>query len=254
MVIPPDGYTGWMNSILPPNKWTVLPDAPKARDHVHAAVTGDKLFVAGGRLSGNNKETFSSAVKETTVYDFKTKTWKELPSPEGDIPTLRAGAAVAVYQGNVLLMGGESGDQEEAHNEVEMLDVASGTWKTLKPLKKGRHGTQAIYFDDVVVIGAGSGNRGGGPELNTFEVWSETANQQIPSTPLTKGRLVASKDKLLFQKPKKGNSAGLEIENKGGNQAITQMVRTGIWLNLVAVALITTAIYFAVGTGFGARP
>ena len=31
---------------------------------------------------------------------------------------------------------------------------------------------------------------------------------------------MASKDKLLFQKPKKGNSAGLEIENKEGNQAI----------------------------------
>lgn len=39
-----------------------------------------------------------------------------------------------------------------------------------------------------------------------------------------------------------------------GQVTITQMVRAGIWLNLIAVVLITITIYLVVGTGFGARP
>lgn len=214
------GWVRWLDEFDPAtNKWTVLPDAPMARDHVHAVITGDKLYVAGGRRSGNNKETFSATVKETNVFDFKTKTWKVLPSPEGDIPTERAGAAVALYKGDILLMGGET-DKQEAHNEVEALNPSTGKWKSLTPLNKGRHGTQAVYFDDIVIIGAGSGNRGGGPELNTFEIFSEKPNPEIPSTPLIKGQLTASAEKLVFQNPKKGDSKSIEIENKEGNQGI----------------------------------
>jgi hypothetical protein len=118
------------------------------------------------------------------------------------------------------VIGGESGGQELAHNEVEMLDVASGTWKSLAPLQRGRHGTQAIYFDDMVVIGGGSGNRGGGPELNSFEVLAPNENFKIPAVQLIKGEISASTDEVIFNNPEKGSKKRIEIKNTRGNQAI----------------------------------
>lgn len=215
------GWVSWLDEFDPAtNKWRRLPNAPRERDHVHAAVIDDKLYVAGGRRSGYSSETFATTVKETNVYDFKTQKWKELPSPQGDIPTVRAGSAAAVYQGNLLVIGGESGEQELAHHEVEMLDVASGSWKELERLQQGRHGTQAIYFDDMVIIGAGSANRGGGPEINTFEILTPNENIDIPAAPLSKGEIAASSEKVVFKNPKKGSKKSIEIQNKGGNQAI----------------------------------
>lgn len=215
------GWVSWLDEFDPAsNQWRSLPDAPRARDHVHVAVIDDKLYVAGGRRSGFSSEAFGSSVKETSVFDFTTQQWTELSSPGGDIPTPRAGATAAVYQGNLLVIGGESDSQEAAHNEVEMLDVHSGSWTTLSPLNRGRHGTQAIYFDDMVIIGAGSGNRGGGPELNSFEIWSSRKNTDIPTEPLTKGELSASKDKLTFGHAGKGSRERIEIENSSGKQAI----------------------------------
>lgn len=215
------GWVHWLDEFDPESgKWKVLPDAPKARDHVHAAVIDDQLVVAGGRRSGYSDQTFQGAVKETNVYNFKTGKWQELPSPKGDIPTLRAGAAVAVYQGNLLVMGGESGNQELAHNEVEMLDVDKGSWQTMAPLKKGRHGTQAIYENDVVVIGAGSGNRGGGPELNSFEVYGSSAEPAFASNPILPGKLNGSAEKLVYPGSDVGKPQTFEIENKEGNQGL----------------------------------
>ncbi|CAN5304597.1 hypothetical protein BH23BAC1_BH23BAC1_22650 [soil metagenome] len=214
------GWVNWLDEFDPAtNQWKKLPNAPRSRDHVHAAVIDDKIYMAGGRRSGD-KSGFAATVKETDVYDIKSGKWTSLPSPGGDIPTTRAGSAAAVHKGNLLIMGGESGSQELSHNEVEMLDVKAGKWTALKPLQRGRHGTQAVFFEDKVVIGAGSGNRGGGPELNSFEVFAPSDDLELPSNPTNKGDLVSSVQNVSFKKPSNGSKQKLEIENKGGNQAI----------------------------------
>jgi len=47
------GYVSWFDVYDPETgEWTALTDAPSARDHFHATVANDKLYVAGGRLSG----------------------------------------------------------------------------------------------------------------------------------------------------------------------------------------------------------
>lgn len=215
------GWVNWLDEFDPAsNKWRTLPNAPRARDHVHVAVIDDKLYVAGGRRSGYSEDGFANTIKETNVFDFNSQQWMELSSPEGDIPTERAGSAAVVYQSNLLVMGGESGEQELAHNEVEMLDVASGSWETLPPMQTGRHGTQAISFGDMVVIGAGSGNRGGGPELNSFEVLAQNGNAEFPSDSITQGEISASVESVVFNNPKKGNKKRIEIKHRKGNQAI----------------------------------
>lgn len=214
------GWVRWLDEYDPTtNQWRELPNAPRARDHIHAAVVDDKLVVAGGRRSGYGGGGFETTISETNIYDFDTGEWTELASPEGDIPTERAGIAAAVHKGNVLIIGGESGSQQQAHAEVEALDVSNGTWETLPPLQQGRHGTQAIYFDDMVIVGAGSGNRGGGPELNSFEIFSVDKNPEIPANPLTKAEITASADELSFSGNREGETKKVTLSSQNGNQA-----------------------------------
>lgn len=213
------GWVSWLDEFdSKTNEWRTLPNAPRSRDHLHAAVVDNKLVVAGGRQSGYGGGGFETTVEQTNVYDFDTREWTELPSPKGDIPTQRAGIAAAVHQGNVVIIGGESGSQETAHNEVEMLDLSTGSWESLPSLNRGRHGTQAIFFDDMIVVGAGSGNRGGGPELNSFEIFSPEENPELPDTPLTKAELITSTEEILFSDD---DSSGKEVilSSQNGNQA-----------------------------------
>lgn len=211
------GWVNWLDEFDPAtSEWTVLPDAPRSRDHLHAEVIGDRLYVAGGRKSGYQSQGFEATVKETDVYDFGTGEWRELPSPEGDIPTERAGTSAAVHNGNLLIIGGESGSQQTAHSEVEILDTATETWSTLNPLTRGRHGTQAISFDNMVVIGAGSGDRGGGPELTSFEILSDNETPEFSFEPITPSEITVSDDEIHFSDE---GAEELILQSQNGNKA-----------------------------------
>jgi len=135
---------------------------------VQVAVVGGKLIAAGGRESkAKTGETFKLSVGPTDVYDFASGEW----TSAAPIPTERAGTASAAFQGKYIVLGGESGAQEAAHAEVEAFDPATGVWSALPELNRGRHGTGLVVFDDKLWTAAGSGNRGGGPELTSLEVF-----------------------------------------------------------------------------------
>lgn len=168
-----DGHVAWMDEFDPKtNQWKKLADAPHVRDHVQAVVVGDKVYVAGGRRSNARiGQVLNLLEPAVDVYDFKTNKWSTLPDSK-NLPTLRAGNATVVQGNKVLVIGGESGAQVPAHSEVEAFDTKTMTWGKLAPLKTGRHGTGAVNVNGNIYIVAGSGNRGGGPELNSIEVLS----------------------------------------------------------------------------------
>ena len=169
-----DGWVPWMDLYDPvADSWTTLPDAPRERDHFHAAEIEGKLYLAGGRRSGFGGSTFAATVAEVDVFDIATSMWSTLPA-SANIPTERAGNTVAVVNGQLLVIGGESSSQNIAHNETEILDPKTSRWGTLSPLNTGRHGTQAIMYQGKIYVTAGSGSRGGSPELNTTEVLTAT--------------------------------------------------------------------------------
>ncbi len=169
------GYVPWIDRFDPATgRWTALPDAPHARDHFHAVVLDGRLYAAGGRTSSHaTGETFTRLVVAVDVYDIGAGTWSTLDAP---LPTARAGSASVVHQGRVLVIGGESGSQQQGHAEVEAYDPATGRWTALQPLPVGRHGTQATVLDGAIHIAAGSGNRGGGPELDDHLVYAPQAD------------------------------------------------------------------------------
>ena len=169
-----DGHVAWLDEYDPAkNTWKKLADAPHVRDHVQAVVIDNKIYVAGGRRStAKIGQVLNLTEGAVDIYDFKTNTWTTLPQAN-NLPTLRAGNASAVMDNKLLVIGGESGSQVPAHNEVEALNTKTMRWETLAPLKQGRHGTGAVNVNGKIYIVAGSGNRGGGPELNSVEVLSE---------------------------------------------------------------------------------
>ena len=105
----------------------------------------------------------SLTIPEVDVYDIASGRWSTLPAP---LPTQRAGAPAVAMDGRLVVLGGESPAQVPGHGEVEAYDPATQRWSTLPPLPRGRHGTQATMLDGVLHVAAGSGDRGGGPELD----------------------------------------------------------------------------------------
>ncbi|NIJ43685.1 N-acetylneuraminic acid mutarotase [Wenyingzhuangia heitensis] len=165
-----DGHVNWFDVYdFKTKKWTKLPNAPRARDHAASVIIDNKLYLIGGRRSsGKIKKVFHLTVPEVDVFDFKTNTWSTLQQP---VPTQRAGCMAIAYGNTILFAGGESIHQKNAHSEVECYDTKTKAWSTLKPLNRGRHGSQLILYKDKVYTASGSGNRGGSPELKSIEVF-----------------------------------------------------------------------------------
>lgn len=159
------GYVPWADSLnLITGQWSVLPDAPHARDHFHAAVVDGQIYAAGGRLSAADAgEPLSRTVAQVDVFDPKKVSWSTL---KAGLPTPRAGTSAAPLNGRLLVLGGESDRQVAAHSEVEQFDPQTQKWTSLPAMPVGRHGAQAVATESKLWITSGSANRGGGPELS----------------------------------------------------------------------------------------
>ena len=151
--------------------WQTLADAPRPRDHFHAAYYDCKIYAAGGRKSSYaTGQIFDLTIPEVDVYDIAANTWTTF-SKENNIPTMRAGTTAVFLGKDLLVIGGESMAQNEAHNTVEAYNTETKAWRKLSALSTGRHGSQAIVHENKIYIAAGSGRRGGKPELSTMEVF-----------------------------------------------------------------------------------
>ncbi len=166
-----NGWVRWLDSYdLRTERWAMLPDAPRVRDHFQISFIEGKLYAAGGRkTSGVNKQVFQLTIAEVDVFDVGTQKWTTLPSPEGDLPTPRAGCFNFVLDSKLLVAGGESSTQKEAHDEVELFDPETKNWKRASNLRQGRHGTGIALWGDKIFTCAGCAQRGGSPELSTTE-------------------------------------------------------------------------------------
>jgi N-acetylneuraminic acid mutarotase len=166
-----DGWVNWLDRLdLETNTWEELADAPRVRDHFQAAFVGNKLYAAGGRqTSGLTKQVFDLTIGEVDVFDVESGNWSTLPET-GNLPTPRAGCFAFVLGTELLIAGGESTSQKPAHAEVQALDTKTGQWRTASTLTTGRHGTGVVQWKDALYTCAGSGGRGGGPELDSTEI------------------------------------------------------------------------------------
>ena len=161
------GARPWFDEYDPATgAWTVLPDAPRPRDHFLAVVVGNRLVLAGGRAT-TQPNPFVGTIPEVDVFDFTTGTWSTAVAP---LPTARAGTMAASVGRYAVIIGGESGSQVAAHDEVDAFDAIAERWATLPPLVTGRHSGGVAALEGVIHVASGCGNRGGSPELPTLEL------------------------------------------------------------------------------------
>jgi N-acetylneuraminic acid mutarotase len=173
-----DGHTSgtipWFDEFDPKTgKWRQLEDAPRARDHFSAVTVGDELYAVGGRNSSyhepdNFTAFFRTVIPEVDVYDFRKKEWRTLAN---GLPNPTAAGGLVELGGDIYYFGGES-SQAIAHDVTQRLNVKTGTWAVISPLQRGRHGSGAAVVNGKIYVAAGSGGRGGGPELSSTEVFS----------------------------------------------------------------------------------
>lgn len=167
------GTNGWFDCYDPETGvWEELADAPHIRDHFHGIVVDHKLYCMGGRNGSFHEPVFEAffgaVVREIDVYDFETATWSTLPS-ESSLPEGSAAGGVANLNGKIVYFGGETATT--ALNRCWTFDPDTGIWTDLPALNQGRHGTQAISYDNKVWVACGSPVKGGG-NLSSMEVFS----------------------------------------------------------------------------------
>ncbi len=164
-----DGHVPWLDRWnWKTGKWEILPDAPRPRDHFQAGIIDGKLVAAGGRnSSAATKQTFHLTIAKVDAFDLTTQKWETL---EAEIPTQRAGCMATVYQEHLIVVGGESISQKQAHAEVEVFSFSTNQWTTGPELNQGRHGTGISQVDGILYVAAGNGDRGGGNKLTDIEM------------------------------------------------------------------------------------
>ncbi|WP_251795812.1 MULTISPECIES: malectin domain-containing carbohydrate-binding protein [unclassified Arenibacter] len=204
------GYIPWFDEFDPATgKWTVLGDIPRARDHFHATVVGNKLYVVGGRLTGGDGGTFAPVIPEVDVYDFVSKTWITLPA-SSNLPTPRAASGTVTFNGKVVVIGGEGNGQ--AYVNTDALDINTNTWTSLSDLNNPRHGTQGIVSGDGIWITSGSPNQGGGSQTK-MEVYG---TDNPAGTAIVASTLAVPSNISVPQ----GGVEDLLISVSGGNQGV----------------------------------
>jgi hypothetical protein len=153
--------------------WTTGARPPLEIHHFQPVVWQNRILIAGAMTGPYPHETSLEGIliydPEVDIFDTGTRKWSTLPSPEGDLPTPRAGCFNYVLNATLLVAGGESTTQKEAHNEVEAFDPETQTWHLASKLKQGRHGTGITMWQNNIYSCAGCAQRGGSPELNTTE-------------------------------------------------------------------------------------
>lgn len=163
------GYVSYFDMFNPSTgTWTVLNNAPHARDHFQAVVYNQKLYAVGGRLSGGPDGLFEPQVAEVDVYDFETFEWSTLPDSH-NLPTPRSGLGAVVYNGEIFTLGGETTFNRANNsqvNTVESFNPTTNTWSSRNSLNYTRHGFQPIVSGTTIYVTAGSS---GGTAIQNME-------------------------------------------------------------------------------------
>jgi len=165
------GTQAWFDRINPKTgAWDILPDAPNKRDHAPCAILGDKLYFFGGRETGRHNGSdydafFDYTVGDVDVYDFRSESWSIHPEP---LPIETAAGGAATHGEKIFYVGGEA-YRPEAFSDMQVFDGPTQGWGFGPSLNRARHGTNCCIMDGKLWIAAGSGARGGEPELTSIE-------------------------------------------------------------------------------------
>jgi len=120
------------------NSWRERRSLLLARNHHATAAVGDKVYVIGGRVGGAYISSASNNVDLVEAYDPAADLWTAMDR----MPTARSAIGAGVYNGRIIVPGGESQDRREltAFRAVEAYDTKLNSWQILPSMPHPRHG------------------------------------------------------------------------------------------------------------------
>ncbi len=137
------------------NAWRARRSMLLARNHVAVAAVGDKVYAIGGRVGAAFITGASNNVDLVEMYDPATDLWV----PREKMPTARSAIGAAVYNGKIIVPGGEAQDRRQltAFKAVEMYDPAVNRWQILPSMPHARHGLALGIIGDRLYTVSGEG-------------------------------------------------------------------------------------------------
>jgi N-acetylneuraminic acid mutarotase len=120
------------------NSWRARRSLLVPRNHHTAAAVGDKAYVIGGRIGAAFISGGSNNIDLVEMYDSAADLW----TPRDKMPTRRSAIGSGVYNGKIVVVGGEFQDrfQFSAYRAVEAYDAATNQWNILPSMRYPRHG------------------------------------------------------------------------------------------------------------------
>jgi N-acetylneuraminic acid mutarotase len=138
-----------------PDRWTALAPMPAGRNHAFGGTDGERLWVFGGRGSGNGEDGgLAEGFDDVQVYDPRSGAWRtsfdaDQPFPPMPRRAAQGGRAVS-HRGEFLLIGGVSVDAQgraKLERRVDAFHPASGTWRREADLPLARAGSDPVLAD-----------------------------------------------------------------------------------------------------------
>jgi len=120
------------------NTWTTRRSLLVPRNHHVAAGVDGKVYAIGGRIGAAFISGGSNNIDLVEMYDPATDLWV----PRDKMPTRRSAIGGGVYNGKIIVAGGEFQDrfQFSAYRAVEVYDPALNQWQILPSMRYPRHG------------------------------------------------------------------------------------------------------------------
>ena len=185
------GFSKSVEKYSPVNKtWNQVTDIPDKRQHFCACAFIDIIYLFGGCIKG-------VGINSCLKFDAKTLKWEVIAK----MNITRSRAACAIYEGNIVVSGGENIFVE--HIAVESYDVFADIWTPMPNMIEARCNHSLICFKSKLFA------IGGGIILNAnCEVYDKSSNVFVtlesPSFRSYKVKSVLVGNKIfVFQREKK---------------------------------------------------
>ena len=204
--------------------WTPLAELKTARVGHAAVVFENQILVCGGTTSANNPNCIDSI--EVLDLNDNPPTWHEFAV---NLPVKVAGHKCVVYCNRLLIIGGETDEDNVLDTIYELLLVPPYSSKLLCHMKKKRVGHGAELFDDKVLIACGIRTEA---DVEMFDI---TRNECVEMPPLLyPGSLMATvgrNDSMLLiggqdDEKKLTSSDIIEYDVKTGQSKVLMKMKT----------------------------
>jgi N-acetylneuraminic acid mutarotase len=137
------------------NSWSARRPLLVARNHHAVAGVDGKVYAIGGRIGAAFISGGSNNIDLVEIYDPAKDAW----SAGNRMPTRRSAIGAGVYNGRIVVPGGESQDGREftAYRAVEAYDTKLNSWQLLPSMPHPRHGLAVGVIGDRLYAVSGDG-------------------------------------------------------------------------------------------------